>query len=277
LAVEQLEAQPEALVQLALPLFKHGGRSGDNDAAHLLPQQQLGGDQASFDRLAKPRVVGDEQIDARQLQRLAQGLHLVRVNLDTGSKRRLEQSSVGGRHRVPAHGVDEGGEVAGVVKALTAELLPTLALEDRAIELELPDRLELLALGVVLSTGQAHGRCVLVTADLFHEPAARAHEDHLADGGRAIGKQEGGGAHAIAGRVQQGPRYESAILCGLTVPTSQPVLCLRTGPKNGPRTGVSVESRLIAIPSTFRAATLSSILSTPRTVSRPGSWGDGLG
>ena len=71
--VENLEDKPETGFQFVLPLQEHRRRAGNDDFADLLPQQQLAGDQSGFDRLAEADVVGDEEIDARQEQRLSQG------------------------------------------------------------------------------------------------------------------------------------------------------------------------------------------------------------
>ena len=65
-AVEDLEHQTEAILQLALPLLQHRRRRGDDDRLRLPAQQQLPGDEPRLDGLAEPGVVGDEQIDPRQ-------------------------------------------------------------------------------------------------------------------------------------------------------------------------------------------------------------------
>ena len=125
-AVENLEQQAEAIFELRLPLFQHGGRRRHDDAPHLPSQQQFAGDEAGFDGLAEAGVVGDEQVDARQQQRLAQRFHLVGVQLDAGAERRLEQVGLRGRGAVPAQRVEEGGEVARRVEPPTGEIRPTL-------------------------------------------------------------------------------------------------------------------------------------------------------
>ena len=50
------------------------GGQADDDLAHLLAQEQLAGDQPGFDGLAQADVVGDEEVDAGQQQRLAQAV-----------------------------------------------------------------------------------------------------------------------------------------------------------------------------------------------------------
>ena len=153
-AVEDLEHEAEALLELGLPLLEHRRRRRDDDRLGLLAQEQLARDQAGLDRLAEAGVVGDEEVDARQAQRLAQRLHLVGVDLDAGAERRLEEVRVGGRDAVPAQRVEEGGELARGVEALGREILPALLLEDPAVELVVPEDVERLALGVVVGAGE---------------------------------------------------------------------------------------------------------------------------
>ncbi len=153
-AVEDLEDEAEALLELGLPLLEDRGRRRDDDGLGLLAQEQLARDEARLDRLAEARVVGDEEVDARQTERLAQRLHLVGVDLDPGAERRLEEVRVGGRDAVPAQRVEEGRELARRVEALGGEILPALFLEDPAVELVVPEDVEGLALGVVVRAGQ---------------------------------------------------------------------------------------------------------------------------
>ena len=88
--IENLEDKAEAVFQLPLPLLQHRGRRRDDDGVCLPTQQQLAGDEARLDGLAEPGVVGDEEVGARQPERLAQRLHLVGVDADSGPERRLE-------------------------------------------------------------------------------------------------------------------------------------------------------------------------------------------
>ena len=154
-AVEDLEHEAEALLELGLPLLEDRGRRRDDDGLGLLAQQQLARDEPGLDGLAEAGVVGDEEVDARQPERLAQRLHLVGVDLDAGAERRLEEVRVGGRDAVPAQRVQEGGELARRVEALGGEVLPALFLQDAAVELVVPEDVERLALGVVVGAGQA--------------------------------------------------------------------------------------------------------------------------
>ena len=53
------------------------------------PKLQLPQKQAGFDRLAQPHVVGDELVDARHYQSLAEWLHLIRLRQDACAERYL--------------------------------------------------------------------------------------------------------------------------------------------------------------------------------------------
>ena len=188
-AVEDLEDEAEALLELGLPLLEHRRRRGDDDRLGLLAQQQLARDQARLDRLAEAGVVGDEEVDARQAQRLAQRLHLVGVDLDAGAERRLEEVRVGGGDAVPAERVEEGRELARSVEALRREVLPALFLEDPPVELVVPEDLERLALGVVVGARQAdQGRLAgnRWRLDVLDQPRPGTDLDQLALLGHAL-------------------------------------------------------------------------------------------
>ncbi len=70
--------------------------------------------------LPEAHVVGDEQVDARQQQRLAQRLELVGVDADAGAIRRLKQLRVGRGDRVPAERAVVGGEPASAGRTARA-------------------------------------------------------------------------------------------------------------------------------------------------------------
>ena len=186
-AVENLEHQPETVLELALPLLEHRRRGRHDDGLRLAAQQQLAGDQPRLDGLPEPGVVGDEQVDPRQPQRLAQRLHLVGVDADAGTEWRLEEVRVGRRHAVPAQRVQERREPARVVEALLGEVFPALLLEDAAVDLVVPVDPQRLPLRVVVGAGQRHQRRLarrLRRRDLLDQPPAGAHLDQLAYLGR---------------------------------------------------------------------------------------------
>ena len=64
--------------------------------------------------LAEPHVVGDQEIDPRQPQRLAQREKLIGIEADAGPKRRLQQIPVCRRRRAPTDRAQVGGENLGL-------------------------------------------------------------------------------------------------------------------------------------------------------------------
>ena len=240
--VENLEHQPEAILQLSLPLLQHRRRGRDDDRLRLPAQQQLASDEPRLDGLAKPGVVRDEQIHPRQ--RLAERLHLVGVDADPGAEGRLEEIGVGRRDAVPAQRVQERGEPARLVEAALGEVRPTFFFENPAVDLVVPVDPQRLPLRVVIRAGQRHERGRprhLGRRDLLHQPAAGAHLDQFTDLGRPFGEradrmelshwergessaataaailEEGAGAHA-------GTRFAgllSGVMHGVTVAASR--------------------------------------------------------
>jgi hypothetical protein len=117
-------------------------------------------------------------------------LHLVGVDLDAGSKRRLEQVRIGRCHEVPAQRVEIGGEVLGIVEALRTELLPASGLDDPTVGLVVPKDFELLPLRIVLRTGELDDRgCPLVRTDVLDKPAPRTDLDQVARFREALGER----------------------------------------------------------------------------------------
>ena len=150
LPVQNLEDEPEPLLHLGLPLFQHRWGRGHDDGADFAAQEEFADDQACLDRLAQARVVRDEKVDSRELQRLSERLHLVRVDLDAGAERGLEEGGVGGGRAAPTEGVEECGEVVGLVEAAFTEVGPGLVVENGAVEFAVPEDFQFLALGVVV-------------------------------------------------------------------------------------------------------------------------------
>jgi hypothetical protein len=79
LSVDDCEVEAELLSQLVLPLQQHRSRRRDNDHLDAAAQEQLSNDQTGFHRLAETDIVGDQQIDAWQFQRLGQRKKLIGV------------------------------------------------------------------------------------------------------------------------------------------------------------------------------------------------------
>ena len=116
LAVDDGEVEAEFLRQFVLPLQQHRGRRRDDDHLDATAQEQLSNDETGFDRLAEADVVGDQQIDARQLQRLGQRKKLVGVQPDARPKRRLEQLPVRRRGGAPFGRAQVGARGAGALR-----------------------------------------------------------------------------------------------------------------------------------------------------------------
>jgi hypothetical protein len=154
-AVQDLEHEPEALLQLRPPLLEHGGGSRNHDCLGLLPQEEFTGNQAGLDGLPEAGVIRDEQVDPGKPERLAEGLHLVGVNLDARAKGGLKEIGIRGRDTVPPEGVKEGCKVPGRVKTPCRKILPSLFLQNPAVELVLPKNFQGLALGIVVGAGQS--------------------------------------------------------------------------------------------------------------------------
>ena len=85
------------------------------------PQQELARDQPGLDGLAETDVVGDQEVDARQAQRLAQRQQLVGIEPDAGAERRLQQVAVGGGRRTPANRPQIGRQHLGTVRRAAAD------------------------------------------------------------------------------------------------------------------------------------------------------------
>src|ERR1700687_2169677 len=101
-SVENDEAQAEASLHFALPLSDKRGRARDEDPLHLLAHDHFAENEAGFDRFAESDIVGDEEVDARHLERLFQRFQLVGHDLDASAVRRLEKSRVRGCYEIPA-------------------------------------------------------------------------------------------------------------------------------------------------------------------------------
>ena len=87
-----LEVLAELVLQLALPLKREVRRSDDQGASNEAPGLQLLEQQPRHDRLAGPRVVGQEEADAWKLQEVVvDRLELVGEGIDAGNREREER------------------------------------------------------------------------------------------------------------------------------------------------------------------------------------------
>jgi hypothetical protein len=187
-AVEDGGRKPKARFELVAPLQQHRRRAHDDDVVNLPTEQQFARNEPGLDRLAKADVIGNEEIDARKLERLAQWLQLIRLDLDASPERRLEEGWVCRGDAVPPHGVEERGEQPRRVEALVSQLLPPFFALDLGIELLLPQDRQGLALRVILKASETDDGAVVLRAprlvDRLDKPLAHAHLDDVPWGGR---------------------------------------------------------------------------------------------
>ena len=84
-AADDLEVLAELVLHFALPLEGEIGRRDDQRALDQAADLQLLEQQAGHDRLARARIIGQEEADARQLHEVVvDGLKLVRQRIDAG-------------------------------------------------------------------------------------------------------------------------------------------------------------------------------------------------
>ena len=160
-AVEDREREAEARFHLVAPLLQHRRRTRHDDPVHAPAEQQFAGDQSGLDRLAEADVVGDEQVDPRQAQRLPQRFYLVGVDADSGAERRLEQVRIGRGDAVPRQRAQVGREQRRLVEVFPGDGLPAVVLQNPGVQLVLPEHGQRLALRVVVEAGQVdEGRLV---------------------------------------------------------------------------------------------------------------------
>jgi hypothetical protein len=157
-AIEDDEAEPEPGFHLFLPLQQHARRRGDHDGIDPTTEQQLARDETCLYGLAEADIVGDEEVDPRKLQGLAQRLKLISVNLDASSKRRLEQRRIGRGDRRPTQRVQVGRECSRLIEPVAANSGPEIVPEDFRIQLGIPEQFETFALSIILNARQAHQR-----------------------------------------------------------------------------------------------------------------------
>lgn len=155
LAVHDAQLQAELVAHLIAPLDLQARGTHHQDGARAMPQQQLLQHQPGLDGLAQTHVIGDEQIDARHLQRAHHWIQLIILDGDAAAKRRVQVPHIGRRHRAPAHRIEERIEPFGIIEALRRIGQRGPIVDPRA-RLDLPDHLQLLAQAVILHRLQAH-------------------------------------------------------------------------------------------------------------------------
>ena len=149
--IDDGEVEAELLRQLVLPLEQHRRRRGDDDHLDAAPEQHLADDQAGLDRLAEADVVGDQQVDAREIERLRQRQELVGIQPDAGAKRRLEQLPVRRGGGAPFGRAKVGAETPGFLERLRQQRRPVVWVQHARVELGRERDLQGLALGIVFT------------------------------------------------------------------------------------------------------------------------------
>ena len=152
LRVHDAEVEAELVPHLVPPLDLQGGRADHEDLPGPVADDEFEGHHARLDGLAQAHVVGDQQVDPRHLDRPHHRVKLVVLDLDAAAERRLDVLVVGRRGGPPAHGVQEGVELLGLVEA--GRLGEGDLLDDPGARLDLPDDLQLFAQAVVLDGGE---------------------------------------------------------------------------------------------------------------------------
>ena len=89
-------------------------------------QEHLAQNQTCFHCLAGAHIVGDQQVDPRKAQCLAQRQKLVSVLMDASPEGGLEKVSVGSGRSIPAERAQVGGENARVVGSELRDAGPAL-------------------------------------------------------------------------------------------------------------------------------------------------------
>ncbi len=205
-----LEVQAEAAAHLVLPLKADGRGARDEDEVGLLAQDELLHDQARLDGLAEAHVIRDEEVGARELERLHQRGELMRHVLDARAERRLKAGGVRGRDRVPAEGVQVRAEVLGGIEARgLGERGRGLGIDHLGAQLEIPEHLQRTTGVVVVEAHQIDERRLVAFArrDVFDEPLAVTRAHHLAGLRQALavvaGRRRRGALGIDAGDEQQ--------------------------------------------------------------------------
>lgn len=130
----------------------------------------------SVKKFAKTDIVGDQQVYTRQCQRLIEGRELVRVETNTGTERRLEEALFRRGRRPPFQRTQEGCENGRIIGPVTPDRVPRIVVDEARADFRIPNDAELLALGVIVDTGQVHHRqrpTAFKRIDILDEPSPR--------------------------------------------------------------------------------------------------------
>ena len=157
LAIDDVERQTELAFELVLPLHRHCRRRCDDDEVDAAPQQQLAGDEPGLDRLAEADVVGNQEIDAGQSQRLAKRQQLIGIKpmpARKGAWSRSRSAAVAERQRIARKCA---ARTSGLSGRAAPDTRPSVLSEDGGADFGIPQDFDLLALRVVGNAGEPDG------------------------------------------------------------------------------------------------------------------------
>jgi hypothetical protein len=174
IAIDDVEGEPEFRGQLVLPLQQHGRRRGHQNEVDAAAEQKLAHDEPRLDCLAQPDVIGDQQIHARQSQRLAQRKKLVGVEPDAGSERRLKQVAFGSGGALPFQRTQVCRKDRRAVGPVLADRAPGIGIDLCRPYLGIQNDLGGLALRIIRDAGKMNDVRFLGSIDVLHEPFAAA-------------------------------------------------------------------------------------------------------
>ncbi len=124
-----------------------------------MPQKKFLNDQTSFDCLAKTDIIGNEQIDARHVDRTYQRIELEVLDTDAAAKRSLEKPPIGVRCCPPSHSIKKGVERTRIV--LSRDQGKARALDDLSARLDFPNDFQLFTKPILVDRGKRYAvlRC----------------------------------------------------------------------------------------------------------------------
>ena len=142
------KSSAELLAHLLLPLRLQRGWADDQDASGALPGEQFLYNEPGLDGLAETDVIGDQEVDARHLQRPHNGVELVVLDLDGAAEGRLKREAAQDTAGRPTDSIREGPDA--VWRVPRGRFRPAQRVNDHRVYLVLPQDREPLSERVVL-------------------------------------------------------------------------------------------------------------------------------
>jgi len=149
LAIDDSEGETEFRFEFIFPLRCHRRRRGHDNQVNPAAQEQFANNEPGLDGFSQPDVIGNQEVDAREAERLAQRKQLIGVEPDACAKWRLQQIAVACGRRIPANDANMGGEHLRNVRCSLTETLPRIVIEALRTDLGIPQYIEVLALSVI--------------------------------------------------------------------------------------------------------------------------------